>query len=179
MTTGRVSDVELMRGDRRASLRASLLSRSRASASSLGLDDEIPAFDDQVGGWLCMCVCAEGWPQQSSVRTLEWLDVGAVTKLCLSWLCVVWQDLKGAGQLEEYGNGTGKERVPLSLDDFEDAGGLVSFDSSQLLPSQEGLGEEEGDGGDAAARRRGGEEFRLSLLSGGDVEPQGQEDGGR
>lgn len=49
--TGRVSDVELMRGDRRASLRSSLLSRSRASVSTIGaagLDDEIPAFDDQV-----------------------------------------------------------------------------------------------------------------------------------
>jgi hypothetical protein len=48
--TGRVSDVELMRGDRRASLRSSLLSRSRASVSTMGagLDDEIPAFDDQV-----------------------------------------------------------------------------------------------------------------------------------
>ena len=61
MTTGRVSDVELMRGDRRASLRASLLSRSRASASSLGggLDDEIPAFDDQVARcmYACMYIC--------------------------------------------------------------------------------------------------------------------------
>eukprot|EP00602_Paraphysomonas_sp_CaronLab_P009434 CAMPEP_0185029574 /NCGR_PEP_ID=MMETSP1103-20130426/15957_1 /TAXON_ID=36769 /ORGANISM="Paraphysomonas bandaiensis, Strain Caron Lab Isolate" /LENGTH=554 /DNA_ID=CAMNT_0027564375 /DNA_START=531 /DNA_END=2195 /DNA_ORIENTATION=- len=46
--TGRVSDIELMRGDRRASVRSSLLSRTRPSMSSagIGIEDEIPAFED-------------------------------------------------------------------------------------------------------------------------------------
>ena len=78
---------------------------------------------------------------------------GFCNEAVLSWPHVAGQDLKGAGQQEGYEYGAREGRVPLSLDEFEDAGGLVSFDSSQLLPSQEGLGEEEGD---AAARRRGG-----------------------
>lgn len=67
----------------------------------------------------------------------------------------------------------------LNLDNFEDAGGMVSFDDghSQLLFSHGGgdvgdLVEEEG--GDRTARERGGEEFRLSLLSGGDFEGDGE-----
>lgn len=67
----------------------------------------------------------------------------------------------------------------LNLDEFEDAGGMVSFDDahSQILYSQQGddfgaLEEEVVGEGDRAARERGGEEFRLSLLS-GDVEGEG------
>ncbi|CAE7679133.1 unnamed protein product, partial [Symbiodinium microadriaticum] len=131
---GRVSDVELMRGDRRASLRSSLLSRSRVSVSTIGgpgMDDEIPAFHDQD----------------------FYRDEGHV----------------------DIGQEQGGPRGGLNLDEFEDAGGMVSFDDahSQLLYSQEGLGlggEGEGEEGDRAARLRGGEEFRLSLLSGGELE---------
>jgi hypothetical protein len=70
----------------------------------------------------------------------------------------------------------GEDDGGLNLDNFEDAGGMVSFDDahSQLLYSHGGgdvrseLAEEEG--GDVGARERGGEEFRLSLLSGGEVD---------